>query len=410
MRDRRWTMYAPVVLVLFMSVPLVFTTLYGDFQRARTLAGDVVGSSSFFKGISDDKTTTVSIVPDVFIDRTIPDARENVTLTNQTGGQQEVNQSTPKGAILKGILNALVMVGIAIISAFGLFFLFKRRRKLTLKMIFAGAIWMCSSLSLFLYIYMFRDFLKGALGIQVTLGAHFYIFALVAGFSAGTYIVLNMVFRSLEPRRKNPALIAFTILLGPFLAVVLPISFVIFLLIGVSLWDLWAAKRGVIKDIVTESEKERSALANKPSHRTERSPSAPAVVKKRRAKGLLRVDKGEDITSYGLYEGKHYSLGIGDFIFFSLLSSTAFTWFMLKMPWMGYYQFLWGELIALLFTVLVACAIILGLKQTLSYLEKDSIMPGLPLSVLWGLIAFLACALLVQAMNLIFYGSMVNPF
>jgi hypothetical protein len=229
------------------------------------------------------------------------------------------------------------------------------------------------------------------------------------GFLAGTLIVYNMVFKSLVSARKNPALLAFSALLGPFLAIVLPISIVIFLLVGISLWDLWAAKKGVIKKIVTESEEQKKEV------RQERKRSVPAsagavVPGKPKRMDLLKVQSGEDLTSYGLYEGKHYSLGIGDFIFFSLLASTAFTWFMLKLPWMGFYLPLWGEVIAILFTIVVVGAIMLGLKKTLSYLDKDSIMPGLPLSVLWGLIAFFGCAAFLQVVNLIFYGGIVNPF
>jgi len=405
MADKRWTLYVPVLIVLALSIPLAGITLSSDFQRVRELASQNDGTSGFFQGISDDKSTSISIIPDSGIDTTISGTKENVTLTNQSGGQQSIQQSTPKGALTKGLINALIMVGLSVVSAFGLFFLFKKRRKLTLKMIFALAIWLCASLSMFLYLYMFPPFLEDTIGLDLVRDTPFLLGILVVGFIVGTLIVLNMVFRALDPAKKNPALIAFSILLGPFLAIVLPISFVIFLLIGVSLWDLWAAKRGVIKEIVNESEKQKAAI-QKP--KTSPIPVAPTRRKKRF--DPLKVQSGEDLTSYGLYEGKHYSLGIGDFIFFSLLSSTAFTWFMLKVPWMGYYLPFWGEVIAILFTIVVVGAIILGLKNTLSFLERDSIMPGLPLSVLWGLIAFLTSAFFLEVMNMIMIGKPVNPF
>jgi MFS family permease len=411
MVDRRFTLYLPVLLVLGLSLPLVWVTLYSDFERVRDLADSTVGSSSFFKGISDDKSTTISIIPDEVIDNTIPDTTENVTLTNDTGGQHELVQSTPKGSLTKGLINAAIIVGLAVCSAFGLFFLFRQRRKLTLKMIFAVAIWLCASLSIFLYLYMIQGFSEGVLGMRTEEGALYYMGLLLAGFIIGTIIVYNMVFRSLISKRKNPALLAFSVLLGPFLAVVLPISIVIFLLAGISLWDLWAAKRGIIKKIVTESEEQRKEVrkAKKLARSQTPSPISIAPTKPKRL-DLLKVHSEEDITSYGLYEGKHYSLGIGDFIFFSLLASTAFTWFMLKMPWMGFYLPFWGEVIAILFTIVVVGAIMLGLKKTLSYLDKDSIMPGLPLSVLWGLIAFFASAVFLQIVNAVFYGGIVNPF
>jgi len=410
MKDKRGTLYIPVVLVLVLSIPLVWTTLYPDFDTAKRLARELEGSDSFFWGVSDDKSTAIPITDDV-IDVIVPDTKENVTFTNSTGDQQQVVQSTPKGSLLKGIANASVMVGIAVVSAFGLLFLFKRRKKLTLKMIFSFAIWLCSSLAIFLYIYMFRAFLLEVTGLDLLLPADgwpFYISAAVLGFASGTMITYNMVFRSLDPRRKNPALLAFSVFLGPFLAVVLDTSLVLFLLIGVALWDLWAAKRGVIKEIVTMSDEHRKEVRRQAPSPIGIVPTEQVDRKKRLIS--LKVDKGEDLTTYGLYEGKHYSLGIGDFIFFSLLSSTAFTWFMLKMPWMGFYVPGWGELVAVLLTVLVVSTILLGLKQTLSFLEKDSIMPGLPLSVLWGLIAFLTSAIVLEILNLALFGGIVNPF
>jgi hypothetical protein len=131
---------------------------------------------------------------------------------------------------------------------------------------------------------------------------------------------------------------------------------------------------------------------------------------KRKRKKLIDVGIGEDITSYGLYEGKHYALGIWDFIVFSVLVSATFKWMMLKMPWMEFYAFGWGELLAVMMTILVMTAVMIGFKQTLSFLDKEQVMPGLPLSVLWGLVAFFAASIFLEMVNWIGFGVMVNPF
>jgi len=148
MKDARFTLYIPVIVVLALSLPLVWVTLYSDFDRTRELASENEDTTGFFQGISDDKSTSITLVPNEVIDNTIPGATEDVVLTNDTGGQQSIEQSTPKGALTKGLINAGIMVALSVASAFGLFFLFKRRRKLTLKMIFALAIWLCASLSM----------------------------------------------------------------------------------------------------------------------------------------------------------------------------------------------------------------------------------------------------------------------
>jgi hypothetical protein len=171
MTDRRISLYIPVLLVLAISLPLVAATLYTDFSRVRELADTTVGSSSLFRGIADEKSTTISIVPDEVIDDNIGETTENVTLTNDTGGQQQIVQSTPKGALTKGFVNAGIIVLLAVASAFGLFFLFRQRRKLTLKMIFAVAIWLCASLAIFLYLYLLRGFTSEVLGVRTEEGA-----------------------------------------------------------------------------------------------------------------------------------------------------------------------------------------------------------------------------------------------
>ncbi|MGA1872594.1 MAG: hypothetical protein ACMUHY_02890 [Thermoplasmatota archaeon] len=422
-----WTKYLPVILVLVLSIPIVTVSQWTDFKEARRLADDVVESSGFFSGFSESTTTTIDVIPDSVIDSTLPDAQENVTYTDSEGNVQNITQDTGKKSVLTGIITTAIMLGLAVAAAFGIFFLFRKRRRLTLKLIFAIALGLCSSVAVMLYLYLMRLFLNDVfdLGMEET-GAFFGIIIAI-GVVIGITIVYNMVFRSLDPKRKNPALIAFCIALGPFLAIVLPVWVVIFLLAGVALWDLWAAKRGIIKDMINLSDEHRkeerknarlAPLSPPDWHDVQDAggPKAsnyvPAPVKSpARRKKLIDVGVGEDITSYGLYEGKYFALGIGDFIFFSVLVSSAFKWMMLKMPYMGFYVDGWGEVLVVLVTMVVMMAVMIGLKQTLSYLDKENhVMPGLPLSVLWGLLTFFSLSVFLQAVNLIGYGSVVNPF
>ncbi len=434
MVERRWTMYLPVLLVLVLSVPLVYISQWKDFDRSRELSEEVVDNTGIFKGFTEDTSTTVSIIPDSVLDNTISDSKEKVNVTDSSGNVSTLEQDSPKRSILSGLVNALIMVAIAIAAAFGIYKLFIKRRKFTLKIFFTGALGLCASVSIMLYLYLFRDFLDGALGINLDTDVFFYSTITMIGLALGIIIVYNMVFRSLEPKRKNPSLVAFCILLGAFLAIVLPVWAVIPLISGVALWDLWAAKKGIIKEMITESDKERDEVKNsrKIAMKNQRKREAvsayydtniqngapPHVTGSRdnnretgpTRKKIFDVQAGEDITSYGLYEGKYYSLGIGDFIFFSVLVSATFKWMMLKVPWMDYYMPGWGEMVAILATAIVSALVILGLKKTLSYLDKENVMPGLPLSVLFGLIGFFGLVGFLQVVNVIFSGSIVNPF
>ncbi len=432
MPEHRWTMYIPVLLVLMLSVPLVLVSQWGDFERSKELADEVEKSDNFFSGFTEDTSTTITIIPDTIIDNTIPNSRENINVTDSSGNTTTIEQDTPGRSIFSGLLNAGVMVGIAIASAFGIYKLFTRRKKLTLKLFFLTALGLCASISIMLYLYLFRDFLENAMELIIPRNTLFYIVISGIGLVIGSFIVYNIVFRSLEPKRKNPALIAFCILLGSFLAIVLPVWAVIPLITGVALWDLWAAKRGIIKDMITESDKQRDEIRvarreeikamrkmeairgyqdpdiqqGAPPHVTGSIPKTNTPKRKK----LFDIQPGEDITSYGLYEGKYYSLGIGDFIFFSVLVSSTFKWMMLKSPWMGFYVPVGSEVIAILATVLVMALILLGLKKTLSYLDTENVMPGLPLSVLFGLVGFFGVGIFLEIVNLIFYGGMFQPF
>ena len=426
MKDRRWTIYLPVLIVLVLSVPVVYVSNWVDFNNSRELASEVVDSDGFFAGFSEKTSTTIDLVPDSIVNRALDNADENITYTDSSGNRQNVTQATGSKTIIGSVLDALLMVGIAIGAAFGIFFLFKMKRKVTLKAFFAVALGLCASVSVMLYLFLLKVFLNGAFGFGIKEGSLFYWIIVIIGLSIGISIVYNMVFRSLDRKRKNPALLAFCVLMGPFLTIVLPVWVIVFLLSGVAIWDLWAAKRGVIMEMIYLSDEHgcevrkaerkahlhRNAPAQVHTSRITAHPARanPPITVKKKRKRLLEVQAGEDITTYGLYEGKYFSLGIGDFIFFSVLVTATFKWMMLKLPWMGFYAFGFGELLAVLITILVASAVILGLKQTLSYLEKESVMPGLPLSVLWGLVAFIFVFLALEIVNWIGYGQPVNPF
>ncbi len=426
MKDQRWTIYIPVLIVILLSVPVVYISNWTDFRYSRELAEDVSDSDGLFAGFNEKTSTTIDLVPDSVVDRAIEDADENITYTDREGNQQNVTQSSGRKTLIGSVLDALLMVGISIGAAFLIFFLFKMKRKVTLKAFFAVALGLCASVSVMFYLFLLRYFLNQGLGLGIEEGSLFYWSIVLIGLAVGIAIVYNMVFRSMDRRRKNTALIAFCVIMGPFLTIVLPVWVIVFLLTGIALWDLWAAKRGVIKDMVNlsdEHRKEESRPGNTAhlrkssdaSHGTRpqavpgRAPSRP-VKRKKKNRGLFDIKAGEDITSYGLYEGKHFSLGIGDFIFFSVLVTATFKWMMLKVPWMGFYEFGYGELLAVSITMLVAASVILGLKKTLSYLERENVMPGLPLSVLYGLVALISSFIFLEIINWIGYGQPVNPF
>lgn len=425
MAKYRFTMYIPVMVVLALSIPLISMGIWSDMEYSREMADSVKESDSKFRGFTDNSDISVNIVPTSVVDENVKDSTEKVNVTDSSGNTSVIEQDTAKGELIQGLLDAAIMVGLAVVAAFVIYKLFIKGKKFTLKVFFTVALGLCASISIFLYLYLFRDFLLETTGFEVARNWIFYVSTLTVGFVIGSFMVYNMVYKSLVPKRKNPALIAFCILMGAFLSIVLPIWALIPLITGVALWDLWAAKRGIIKDMITHSDEERDNIlkerkkreAIKHTHNPEvrhvtgavpeEGPPNLSVQKKR---SMFEVAPGEDITSYGLYEGKYYSLGLGDFIFFSVIVGTTFKWLMLKLPWAGFYNFGWGEALAILGTVIVAELVLLGLKKTLGYLDKEKVMPGLPLSVLYGLIGFFAIGIGLEVLNLVITGQFFQPF
>jgi len=417
MAKYRFTMYIPVILVLILSLPIIAMGIWPDLKYTRELAEEIEESDGRFTGFTDSSDISVTIIPSSVVDNTIKDSTEKVNVTDSSGNTTIIEQDSAKGEIIQGLLDALLMVGLAVGAAFGIYRLFIKGKKFTLKLFFTIALGLCASISVFLYLYLFRDFLFETTGFVITRNWVFYTSTLIVGFIIGSFIVYNMVFKSLIPKRKNPALIAFCILMGAFLSIVLPIWALIPLLTGVALWDLWAAKRGIIKDMITHSDAEKDQIIEERRQMKRVASNGPAVSEKgppnlsvQKKKSRFEVAPGEDITSYGLYEGKYYSLGLGDFIFFSVIVGSTFKWLMLKLPWAAFYSVGWGEVLAILGTIIVAELVILGLKKTLGYLDKEKVMPGLPLSVLYGLVGFFTIGIGLEIFNLIFSGKFFQPF
>ena len=407
-----------------------------------------------------------------------------------------------------GILNALTFILPAVIGGFGMVYLFKYRKKLTLKYLFGGTFFFAGSfIAYFFTTFVIRiaAFKLNALdmvtpGGQLMVGEYpfealfysadlgfgrVYLFQAASwgGCALGGFLLsYTIVSRRFNTQEKNTALLVLGGLMGAFLAIILPTWTVLAMLIGLSMYDIYAVRQGPIRDIVNvaieEEEKmdrERQRLRREaaenalppdmpvpvppplagddtgmpPRARPISPPASPgtsgdgpagqqgAPPARRAAVGADEIEPGSEsgkggagggaerllcicakerdvkmrrreplISRFGsgdkpkktwkqkeeetdliinsmTYSADEWELGIGDLVFYSMLTAHALTFASAFVPDHG--------LMAPF--IVVACTtigILIGFRTTIRLLEKYQMLPGLPIPLSLGITGFLA--------------------
>jgi hypothetical protein len=148
---------------------------------------------------------------------------------------------------------------------------------------------------------------------------------------------------------KNLIVLYISLLTGASLGVIMPLWTTLSILIGISLWDIFAVfyKKGPIKQIFDLASQNNDELS------------------KQEISDKIR--SGEAV-----YDTSKIEIGIGDLVFYSLLTSSALI-----------------HSSNLLVMILTAIAIISGTGITLTGLKKNRILPGLPISIFLGIATML---------------------
>ena len=139
-------------------------------------------------------------------------------------------------------------------------------------------------------------------------------------------------------------------MIGAFMGFAMPLWTTIVLLIGVSIWDIISVKRGPIRGIME-------------------------------IMGQIQPDEVRNFTKED-FENAEIQIGIGDIAFYSMLTSGC-------LINTGKIAISGTQLIPLgsiLVTIIAAIGILIGAFITIRALRKNAILPGLPLSILIGLV------------------------
>ena len=282
-----------------------------------------------------------------------------------------------------------------------------------------------------------------------------YFLMIVCCIIISFWITFVINSKKFQKKTKNIALLGQSALMGAFLSVILPTFTVVILLIGLSLYDIYSVRRGPIKDIVKYTLEDESKRYNVPNNQdkmnsnkisqmaihprfgsivntkisneeiiktsnnqmTQMNPKLASTEIPQDQKHTIEIsstnndlndynefdddynneeiDDADSILTNMTYSSRDWDIGIGDLVFYSLLASQPLT---------PYFIFnhgthlldaygLWIFWVISLFTVI---GILIGFVFTIKLLERNSMLPGLPLSIALGLTGFLGSTLIIS--------------
>jgi len=257
--------------------------------------------------------------------------------------------SEEEHGVAAGLINGLIFVIMSAISSFVIIFLVKKGGIGILKYIFGFSFGiLIFFLTLFFgQIILFLIFINLPETELVIISFYISYYTLLIGTVVFTVFMIYKYLTTVSFITKNFIVLYIGLLTGAMLGVVMPLWTTLAILVGISLWDIYAvkAKRGPIKNMI-----DLASRANGDEELSE------AELKE-------KLESGEIV-----YDTSKLEIGIGDLAFYSMLSSSALIFT--------------GNIIIM---ILTAVAIIVGTGITIQGLKRNKILPGLPISIFLGI-------------------------
>jgi len=243
-----------------------------------------------------------------------------------------------------GLLNGLIYTGLAVVTAFLIIFVIKRKGIGVLMYIFGFSFGLIGFFQTYFFGYIIIFLLFYRLPVIFFNLFHFELIFLAAVF---TILMLYLYFTSQSIKIKNFIVLYIGLLIGASMGVLMPLWTTLAILIGISCWDIFAVfyKHGPIKQLI-DIASNKAAQDNFSESEID-----------------LKIESGE----YE-YDTSKLEIGIGDLAFYSMLTSSALVQS--------------NNLVVMIFTAL---AIIIGTGITISGLKRNKILPGLPISIFLGI-------------------------
>ncbi len=249
---------------------------------------------------------------------------------------------------LAGILNGIIFTTIAVGSAFIIVVIVKKKGVNALKYIFGFSLLFIGILETIFFseiiLFLIFNFFPETPSILVAYDVSYII--MIICIIAFNVLMIYRYFATENIYVKNFIVLYIGLITGALMGIVMPPWTTIAILIGISFYDIYAVlhKHGPIKqmiDLISEDEDEDVEQ---------------------------KVESGELE-----YDTSNLELGIGDLVFYSMLTSTALV--------IEHLYFIEN----LIITIISGLAIIIGAAITIQNLKKNKILPGLPISIFLGL-------------------------
>jgi hypothetical protein len=370
-----------------------------------------------------------------------------------TGENKTAEETNIVDRLIEGLMFGAILLAIAVPAAFGIYFLYKMRKRITLKLLFSVALGTVSVATLFIIMFfLYYNLLFLEFNVFYS---DLYTFTIIVPISLimGIAIIFGITSKRTTPKIRNICLLFLSGLIATFLVIVLPTYVIVPLIVGLVIWDLYATKSGPIKgiiDIIDKDEEEKkkarrleaqnaakaaqvaqqasmtgqasetpSAASKAVSSQTPppevpvRPPSGGAPLS--RGVEKVNVEPSKVVTQshtsdldalqlFGLYDTDKFSIGLGDLIFYSVLTAMTMRHFLFILPFFGFYTSALGILISFYVAIFIGVAVLAGFLKTVQMLEKNYVLPGLPISMCIGLGCIIVFLLVLEILNVIFYG------
>lgn len=251
--------------------------------------------------------------------------------------------------VLGGILNGIIFTILSVISAFIIVFLIRAKGIGVLKYIFGFTFgflgffltWFFASIIIYLIFILFPE-------TPAIVFTYYLTSELISPIIVGifTFFLLYKYFKSKSIFTKNLIVLYISLLISASMGIIMPLWSTIAILIGISLWDMYAVlnKRGPIKEMIDIASNSNNFDSDGDELKD-------------------RIKRGEAI-----YDTSKVEIGIGDLAFYSMLTSSSLI-----------------QTSNLFVMILTTIAILIGTGITLMGLKRNKILPGLPISIFLGI-------------------------
>jgi hypothetical protein len=243
-----------------------------------------------------------------------------------------------------GIINGLIYTAIAVLSAFIIIFIIKKKGIGALMYIFGAGFGIVAFFQTWFFgeILLFLSFYNNPVLFYI------FDFELILFSAVFTILIIYKYFTSTSIKFKNFIVLYIGLLIGASMGVLMPLWTTLAILIGISFWDMFAVlyKRGPIKQLID--------MVSEPKDTTD-TLSEEEINEK--------IESGEYT-----YDTSKLEIGIGDLAFYSMLTSSALV-----------------QTNNIIVMILTSVAIIIGTGFTIIGLKKNKILPGLPISIFLGI-------------------------